>query len=290
MPIPVSRTHTHTKPGSSSSSRRRSPAGRLHGGDRVLALTMQVEQDLLHLDRIARDARQQVLGRHAEDRDPLERQIARSIATVSSISRSRSISRDSTAYLAADRPQPLNDLRGSHGVGLDVGQRLDRFGRASPIRRLDHPARRLGVRHDRRQRLVDLVGDRGDQPPRVATRSVCASSSRARRACSTAWQSRASACRRRCRRSTSKPAISALCARTISTTATTCQRCASQSGGLTKPEHAADGQLDSRRDPSAAVATSRRWERCRRERAARRGHRPALATRGGPPSRRRGRD
>jgi hypothetical protein len=44
--------------------------------DRVLGVHDEIEQDLLQLDRITDHPRQQILGRHHEDRDPPERDIA----------------------------------------------------------------------------------------------------------------------------------------------------------------------------------------------------------------------
>jgi len=58
--------------------------------------------------------------------------------------------------------QPLDDGAGTQVVALDVGQDLLQLRGVQPAR-LDHHLRRIGVGQDRRQRLVDLVGDRGRQ-------------------------------------------------------------------------------------------------------------------------------
>ena len=61
--------------------------------------------------------------------------------------------------LAEQGAEPPDDLRGALRVVHDVGQGLD-HSRAGRPARVQQAARRLRVRHDRGERLVDLVGER----------------------------------------------------------------------------------------------------------------------------------
>ena len=60
------------------------------------------------------------------------------------------------------RPMAIDDLRGADALGLDVGQDLsDRVGRRTI--RGDHHLQRLGVVHDRTERLTELMSNRAGQ-------------------------------------------------------------------------------------------------------------------------------
>ena len=60
------------------------------------------------------------------------------------------------------RPMAIDDLRSAYALGLDVGQDLsDRVGRRTI--RGDHHLQRLGVVHDRTERLTELMSNRAGQ-------------------------------------------------------------------------------------------------------------------------------
>src|SRR5262245_60325665 len=62
------------------------------------------------------------------------------------------------ADLARQRAQALENLRGTHGIGLDVADRCTSL--VDVDAGAHHTPRRLGVRDDRGQRLTHLVGNR----------------------------------------------------------------------------------------------------------------------------------
>ena len=74
--------------------------------------------------------------------------------------------------LAEQGAEPPDDLGGALRVVHDVGQGLD-DSRAGRPARVQQAARRLRVRHDRGERLVDLVGERrGELPERRGPQHV----------------------------------------------------------------------------------------------------------------------
>ena len=144
---------------------------------RVRGVAKQIQDDLLELDAIAGDDREIVgelrLKNHAISLKVAQRQrndLSRGLVQIQRLQRE--------LLLAEQRTQPRDHIRGA----VAIANRAPRgFARTVDVWRIgiQHPQTGAGVGDDARERLVDLVSDRGGQRSRVVTRATWASSERA---------------------------------------------------------------------------------------------------------------
>ena len=157
----IAHGHTHTIAVLPFGSDQQLPRAIVHADHRVRGVAEQVQDDLLELDAIAGDDRE-IVGELRLKNDPVSLQLAqrqrndlsRGLVQIQRLERE--------LLLAEQRTQPRDHIRGA----VAIANRPPRgFARAVDVRRIgiQHPKARTGVGDDARERLVDLMGDRGGQ-------------------------------------------------------------------------------------------------------------------------------